>query len=257
MNNIYGKFGKYYDQIYESFYNYNQECDNLEGIFRKYCKGQPKEILDMGCGTGTHAIELSKRGYKLTGIDSSSVMIEQAVRKAHNSNADIDFQVRDMKDMDFPSKFDTAICMFGSFGYIITDIELERFLTRLKNSLRDESLFIFEFWNKECVKPGFKNWIRINIDAEKTLIRLNESVFYEKSNTLELNLDFYVFGKSTVLDSFSEVHRLRCYEIHEVKKRVSDYGFNIVALYKKDDKSQKLENDLEDAFNIIAVATKI
>lgn len=39
-------------------------------------------ILDVGCGTGRHSIELAKRGYKVTGIDISAGMLAEARRAA-------------------------------------------------------------------------------------------------------------------------------------------------------------------------------
>ena len=79
---IYEKFGDYYDLIYQGTVNYEKECDALEKIFAKLCQRKPKSILDVGCGTGSHAVILSKRGYNVTGIDISKTMIKKAKEKA-------------------------------------------------------------------------------------------------------------------------------------------------------------------------------
>lgn len=47
-------------------------------------------ILDIGCGTGRHSIELAKRGFKVTGIDQSSGMLEQARKKAEAAKVDLE-----------------------------------------------------------------------------------------------------------------------------------------------------------------------
>ena len=41
-----------------------------------------KNILDIGCGTGRHAIELARRGYKVTGVDLSKAQLERAKERA-------------------------------------------------------------------------------------------------------------------------------------------------------------------------------
>ncbi|MFP4621958.1 MAG: class I SAM-dependent methyltransferase [Bacteroidales bacterium] len=48
-------------------------------------------ILDVGCGTGRHSIELSKRGYSITGIDLSESQLRKARDKARDHNLDIEF----------------------------------------------------------------------------------------------------------------------------------------------------------------------
>lgn len=55
------------------------ECDFIEQEigFNKSLK-----ILDLGCGTGRHSIELSKRGYNITGIDLSDSPLAKAREKS-------------------------------------------------------------------------------------------------------------------------------------------------------------------------------
>ena len=76
---IYDKFAKYYDLMY-SQYEYEKECDYLEEIFNNYAT-IPKSILDIGCGTGTHALHLAARRYNVVGIDLSEVQIKIAKEK--------------------------------------------------------------------------------------------------------------------------------------------------------------------------------
>lgn len=258
MKKIYEKFGKYYDQIYSSFYDYELECDNLEEIFKKFCKKTPKEILDIGCGTGSHAIELAKRGYKLTGIDISKVMIEKAKNKAQNAELNIDFRVVDMRSMTLNSKFNVVICLFGGFGYMLTNEDIKRFFKGLKKVLSKNSIFVFEFWNVKEIKPGFRSWIKTE-DRKKEikLIRLNDSKFDVKSKILTLSMEFFIFDKIKLLDSFTEDHKLRCFDVEEVERLLKNYDFDLLATYKKDVSTNIIESDLSNAFNIIAVAAPI
>ena len=72
-------FGAAYASAYDQLYvekNYASECDMIEallelgGVRRK--KGK---LLDLGCGTGNHAIPLARRGYEVTGVDLSEDML--------------------------------------------------------------------------------------------------------------------------------------------------------------------------------------
>ncbi len=54
-------FGQTYADQYDLIYtekDYEAECDLIEEVFRKYGDGEIKTILDLGCGTGNHAIPL-------------------------------------------------------------------------------------------------------------------------------------------------------------------------------------------------------
>jgi len=55
------------------------EVDFLE---KEFGFDKSKNILDIGCGTGRHAMELAKRGYRVTGIDLSENQLERARQKA-------------------------------------------------------------------------------------------------------------------------------------------------------------------------------
>lgn len=63
---IYEKFAEYYDMLYGRK-EYQKENDVIERILAKSCTRRPTNILDIGCGTGSHAIALSKRGFNVTG----------------------------------------------------------------------------------------------------------------------------------------------------------------------------------------------
>lgn len=255
MKGIYNKFGRYYDLIYDSFYDYEKECDNLEDLFSKFLKEHPENILDVGCGTGSHAMELARRDYHVTGIDISSVMIKEAKKKAKEANLDCKFLVMDMRELDIDFEFDSAICMFGSFDYLTTKRDLGKFLRRLGKILSEDSIFVFEFWNFNAAQPEFKTWLKVK-DENMNLIRLAESKLNKRTRINTLNMEFFIFGEDEKVDSFSEVHKLRCYTASEIKSLLSDYGFKIIATYNKDMKTNALKGGPLKTFNLVAVANK-
>src|SRR6185436_2607080 len=68
-------------------------------------------ILDVGCGTGRHSIELAKRGYQVTGLDLSSGMLEVAKRKASDAGVQVQWMHGDATAFSFDEKFDAALCV--------------------------------------------------------------------------------------------------------------------------------------------------
>ncbi len=92
-------------------------------------------ILDVGCGTGRHAVELARRGYKVTGIDISSGMLAEAKKEASKAGIEVEWIHADASKFTSPRSFDAAICLCeGAFGLLGKDDDpLEHELSILRN----------------------------------------------------------------------------------------------------------------------------
>ncbi len=76
-------------------------------------------IVDVGCGTGCHSIELGKRGYHLTGIDLSAQMLAKAAETANASGVHVEWVHADAARFSLHKQFDGAICLCeGAFGLL-------------------------------------------------------------------------------------------------------------------------------------------
>jgi len=76
-------------------------------------------VLDVGCGTGRHSIELAKRGYDVTGLDVSSEMLARASDAAKVASVDVNWIRSDATRFSLPAKYDAAICLCeGAFGLL-------------------------------------------------------------------------------------------------------------------------------------------
>src|SRR5690349_9511015 len=90
------------------------EVDFLE---RALGIGSGARILDVPCGNGRHALELEKRGYRMTGVDLSEEFIAE-VRAASQTAR---WLLGDMCELAFAEEFDGAYCFGNSFGYLDHD----------------------------------------------------------------------------------------------------------------------------------------
>ena len=76
-------------------------------------------ILDIGCGTGRHSVELAKRGYAVTGLDLSAEMLARAAEAANASGIQVEWVRSDATQFSLPRKYDGAICLCeGAFGLL-------------------------------------------------------------------------------------------------------------------------------------------
>lgn len=123
--------------------NTRQEVDFLLDLFDLL---PGSHILDMGCGTGRHSVEFAKRGYRVTGVDLSEGMLNQARKAARQSKVDVEWIHADATTFSSDILFDAAVCLCeGGLGLIESqedpvfhDLSI---LKNIYNSLRPNAPF--------------------------------------------------------------------------------------------------------------------
>jgi len=147
-------FGQGYADEYDVLYgdkNYETECDMLEAAFTRYTNAPIKTILDVGCGTGNHAIPLAQRGYSVTGVDRSPAMLENARQKLLKGTPPLkDNQIKflegDARELDLNQNFDAVIMMFSVLGLQTTNADVLSALRLVRKNLKPGGIFAFDVW---------------------------------------------------------------------------------------------------------------
>ncbi len=121
------------------------ECDFLESEFQH---NKQINILDIGCGTGRHSVELAKRGYTITGVDLSPAQLRRAEEKASEAGVKVTFLQGDARALQFKSEFDAAIMLCeGGFPLMETDEMNFQILRSAAASLKPKGKLIFTTLN--------------------------------------------------------------------------------------------------------------
>ena len=141
---LFENYGQSYDK--ESFTQGTiGECNFIE---KEINSNKQLKILDVGCGTGRHAIELSKRGYAVTGVDLSESQLKRAREKASKENLKIEFLQGDARNLPFKNDFNLVIMLCeGGFPLMETDEMNFQILQSATNALKDKGKLIFTTLN--------------------------------------------------------------------------------------------------------------
>src|SRR5512141_2567301 len=119
---MFSKSAQYYDEIYASVdKDYAGEAAKTRKIIQMYKRTKGRSLLDVACGTGTHAGYLSKY-YQIDGLDLDAGLLAIAKKK----HPKIRFHQGDMTNFDLGRQFDAVVCLFSSIGYVKTKPRLQR-----------------------------------------------------------------------------------------------------------------------------------
>lgn len=146
---------QWYESLFENYARkYDEECfvqgtlGECDFIEKEIGHDRSVRILDIGCGTGRHAIEMATRGYTITGVDLSESQLARAREKAAKENLVIDFLKHDARDLPFKEEFDLAIMLCeGGFPLMETDEMNYRILQSAARSLKPKGKLIFTTLN--------------------------------------------------------------------------------------------------------------
>jgi SAM-dependent methyltransferase len=146
-------------ELYDLFYAqkpYAEEARFVHECIEKYAQAPKHSLLDLACGTGSHAFEFESLGYQVIATDYSADMLAQARQKAKEKNSQIEFRQQDMRILDLPERpFDVTICLFDSIGYVATNENILRVLRGVHSHLRPGGIFIFEFWHAAAMLKNY------------------------------------------------------------------------------------------------------
>lgn len=186
---------KYYHILYKN--RNTQEAHFLtKNLVNLLVPDKNSLILDLGCGSGRHSVELNKMGYKVDGIDLSSKSLEIA-RPFENSK--LKFIHADFRELDFENKYDIVLNLFTSFGYFDKENEHVEVFKKIFKSLKNNGHFVLDFLN---TKKAIKN---ITTTNPQQTVHIDDIKFRIKktydNNFIYKNIEVFDSGNKI---SFSE-----------------------------------------------------
>lgn len=222
-------FANYYDLLYRDK-DYKAESEYISKLIRQYAP-QSKSLLNLGCGSGSHDLELAKYGFEIDGLDLSQEMIAKAEEKRKLSiyKDTLRFSQGDIRKVNYQKKFDIITSLFHVFSYLTSNKDMESAAKSAYMQLNDDGILIFDCWYGPAVlieKPTVKikrfesNGIKLTRIAEPDLDTAN--------NKVTVNYTLFPKENNQYLEPIQESHTVRYWFIPEIEYIFTNAGFSLL-----------------------------
>ncbi len=252
-------FGRAYTHAYDLLYrdkDYEGECDLIERLFKNYSEISVRDVLDLGCGTGNHAIALSRRGYTVAGVDRSEAMLEEAREKLRRigqpNTGDIEFFCADVRELALERKFDACLMMFAVLGYQIENADVLASFRTARRHLRAGGLFIFDAWYGPAVlaeRPSER--VKVIPFERGQILRAAEAVLDTRRHLCTVRYKVWRLEEAAPVEYTEEEHAMRYFFPMEIENLLDSTGFEMLRLAA----FPKFENEPDETtWNVICAA---
>ncbi len=175
-----------------------------------------EKILDIPCGTGRHALELTRRGFDVTGVDRTASYLDEARRRADDENLKVQWVHDDMRSFERPGEFDVVLNMYTSFGYFEDTADDRAAARGFFDALRPGGRLVMEMHGKENLAAGFhaRDWVELDegriLLEERAIIDdwrrvRNRWIVYHDGGRYEIEFSLRLYGAAELVELLRDV----------------------------------------------------
>lgn len=237
QNNIYGDFASVYDTFMDDT-PYGQWGERIDALIGKYGVSRPERdvedvlasernlVVDLGCGTGTLAELMHRKGYDMIGVDVSEAMLNLAMKKKEESGSEILYLQQDMRELELYSTVGTVYSVCDSLNYILEEEELFRIFSLVKTYLYPGGIFIFDFNTEYKYHEMIGNTTIAENREDCSFIW--ENCYDPEEEINEYDLTVFVREEEDRFRRFTETHFQRGYTLEQMIGLAERAGLTVV-----------------------------
>jgi SAM-dependent methyltransferase len=222
MSAVFDAYGRYYDLLYADK-DYSAEADWVRARVDSH-HPKARTVLELGCGTGAHAVALARKGLKVHGIDRSEAMLDAARRRVdalpEGLGRQITFSAGDIRSLRTGASYDVVLSLFHVFSYLTTNQDLKQGFATAAAHLAPGGLLVFDFWFGPAVlslRPETR--VRRLGDSTCRITRIAEPEHHWSDNVVDVRYSMFVEQRATgSIQQLNENHRMRYLFIPELEE---------------------------------------
>lgn len=223
-------YGKTFSEVYDAL---NSDVDTAgfadfaEKCFEKYADVPVKHVCEIACGTGSVAIALEKKGYKVTASDLSEDMLAIADSKAYEAKCkNVIFTKQDMRSFTASNKAGAVICFLDSINCLLKPKDVKSCFECAYNILACGGVFVFDINSKYKFE---------NVYGDNAYVLEDEGVlcawqnFYDEQKKIcDFYLTFFTENEDGLYLRQDETVSERMYTVKNITSYLKEAGFDDV-----------------------------
>jgi SAM-dependent methyltransferase len=218
---------EYYDRLmahvpYDRWVDYVLQLVGRHG-------GEPRQVLDLACGTGRVGQEFERRGYQAAGVDLSEGMIRQAEAQRRSQGGEMAVCVMDARRLGLRPAFDLVVSLYDSLNYVLKPTELQFVFEGVRRGLRPAGLFIFDLNTTRALRTGL--FTQSNRHSSQPLKYDWQSEWDPRRRLCTVRM-WFRWEQNGEEHTFEEVHYQRAYELDEVRTLLGAAGLDCLDIYE-------------------------
>ena len=229
----FGAYAQHYDRLYRDK-DYSAEADFVHTLAQEFVPGA-STLLDLGCGTGMHALLLAARGYSVMGVDRSETMLEVArarLATADRTNAArVQFVSGDARNVRLGKSYDVTAALFHVMSYQVTNEDLFSAFQTARAHTNPNGIFIFDCWFGPGVlsDPPQMRVKRLPAEGGVEITRLTEPHFNPLENRVDIEYTLIAIDSNAGrCQQIHETHAMRYLFKPEIEMLARANGFEVL-----------------------------
>ena len=253
MSGIYGALAPIYDK-WQADVDYNKWADFFSSAFKRYFDGEVKDILDLGCGTASMTVALSKRSFDMIGVDNSPEMLSLARQRIDEAGLSekILLLCQDIREFELYGTVEATVSSLDCINHLLNTKDVKKCFSLVHNYLVPNGIFIFDV----NTKYKFENIYADNsfVFEDEGAMCVWQNSYNEKNHLCDFYISLFTENEDGSYEREDEYQRERMYPISTLKRLLNEAGFETLGIFGSFD-FEELKSDDERAY-IIARAIK-
>jgi SAM-dependent methyltransferase len=227
----FGLYAAYYNLLYRDK-DYAGEVAYVRELLGAHAPGA-RSILEVGCGTGGHALHLVEGGFSVHGIDISPAMIELANERARTHSflqERARFELGDARNFRSSRRYDAVVSLFHVMSYQVTNVDLTSAFATAGAHLEAGGVFVFDFWYGPAVLTDPPRHVSKEVEDDEILVRRRTTpTLLSAENYVNVHFDVEITSKRHGRrEVVAEDHRMRYLFLPEIKDQLERAGMEFL-----------------------------